>query len=493
MKVFSNKIFLNNSNQKGLTLVEVAIVLVILGLLIGLGASLIGPLTKRAKLQETRDIVKAAKEAFLGFAIKNGYLPQEGNYNTNTPVEAFQIVGTKGLDAWGMPLRYIVADELKGSSVNICEINSTTLNINDRGTPLSNIAFLIISAGGNYNIQTENTIYEVDTPNVDDFSSDIYRPEEYDDIVTYVSLEEIRALRGCPPPLTITITSQESPDTLNDGEEDSYYSYYLQTSGGSPPYTWSRWSGYGLTLNPSGLISGIINYNTSSATGELTNSCSTLPQITITTSVTDTAGSPPLNYTGRITIKPKQLKIITEVLPTAYEGTLYSATISASGGKTPYLWSMSVSPSCPTGLTCLGNSISGIPAKGTAGTYEVTITANPSETGLCTATKKLSLTINPAGSSGGGVVCISYRVWNQTGRTQDFTVSGVCRSNIGDGIEITTSTITLNSGGSISRHESILGNCTTPVVQTLTYSQAQAVDTNRNCEVNFTLTGFTDR
>jgi len=56
--------------QKGLTLVEVAIVLVILGLLIGLGASLIGPLTKRAKITETRDIVNAAVESVIGFAAK---------------------------------------------------------------------------------------------------------------------------------------------------------------------------------------------------------------------------------------------------------------------------------------------------------------------------------------------------------------------------------------------------------------------------------------
>jgi hypothetical protein len=36
-----------------------------------LGTSLIGPLTKRAKLQESRDIVKQAKEAFTGYAVKN--------------------------------------------------------------------------------------------------------------------------------------------------------------------------------------------------------------------------------------------------------------------------------------------------------------------------------------------------------------------------------------------------------------------------------------
>ncbi len=42
------------SEGAGFTLIEIAIVLVILGLLVTLGASMIGPLTKRAKLNETR-------------------------------------------------------------------------------------------------------------------------------------------------------------------------------------------------------------------------------------------------------------------------------------------------------------------------------------------------------------------------------------------------------------------------------------------------------
>ena len=482
----------NKSKNQGLTLVEVAIVLVILGLLIGLGASLIGPLTKRAKIQESRDIVKQAKESFLGYAVKNGYLPQEGTYNNSTPVQAFQDVGTKGRDAWLKPLRYIAANEIEGSSVNVCGINTTSLTITDRGTVHSNIAFIIISGGENFNIQTENTIYEAGTPNIDDFTSDINRQEDYDDIVSYVSLDEIRALRGCPQPLAII-----SPTVLPDGEEDSYYSYYLQATGGTPPYTWNTWSGFGLTLNSSGQISGTINYNSSSVTGELTESCSSLPSITINTSVRDSAGSPAIPYNGNIIIRPKQLKIITEILPTAYEGTAYNATITATGGRIPYNWSINVSSESPSkpypwGLTFSGNKISGTPEPGTANTYTVIVTTNRLETGLCTATKHLSLTINPSGSGGGGN-CTAYRVWNQTGAMQDFTVSETCRNNRGNNTEITTNTITLNSGGSISRHASTVGNCTSAIVQTLTYADAVAADTNKDCLVNFTLSGFTDR
>jgi prepilin-type N-terminal cleavage/methylation domain-containing protein len=416
----------------GFTLIELAIVLVVLGILVGLGVGLVGILTKQAKLRESRETVNQAKEAFLGYAVKNGYLPVEDPYDTNNPVTAFQTVGAKGIDSWTKPLRYIAADELEGSGKEVCGINTTTLTITDKGTPRSNIAFLIISGGENYNIQTNNTIYEIDTPNIDDFPTDINRPENYDDIVAYASLDEIRSLRGCPQPLAIT-----SPTTLPQGEEDSFYSYSLEAIGGMPPYTWSgNITGGtncdatpGLTLDSSGLISGTISCKDSAPnSGELT-ACSA--NINVSAQVTDKAGSNPVSYTGTIPVRPKPLTIITQTLPSAYEGSPYSATISASGGKTPYTWSMSVSPSCPSGLTCppSGNSISGIPAPGTAGTYTVTSTVNDTCT---TNTRNFVLTINPSGGGGGGCTPLSLSPpdgtsWSATVGTyfsQAITVSG---------------------------------------------------------------------
>ena len=235
------------------------------------------------------------------------------------------------------------------------------------------------------------------------------------------------------------------------------------------------------------LLSGVINYNPSSSTGEL-DDCSreiAVNNVTVQDSSTP-QGSKTKNF--KILIRPQALKIITETLPAGYEGSPYNATISASGGRTSYTWSMSVSPSCPSGLTCSGNSIIGTPASGTAGTYTVTSTVNDTCT---TNTRNFALTINPSGGGGGG--CVAYRVWNQTGATQDFTVSGTCRNNRANGAEITTTTITLNAGGSISRHTSTVGNCTSAIVQTLTYAQAVAADTDIDCQVNFTLSGFTDR
>jgi len=45
----------------GFTLVEIAVVLVIIGLLVGMGAGLLGPLTRRSKLSEARGRIEAAR------------------------------------------------------------------------------------------------------------------------------------------------------------------------------------------------------------------------------------------------------------------------------------------------------------------------------------------------------------------------------------------------------------------------------------------------
>ena len=62
-------------HQKGFTLIEIAIVLVIVGLLIGMGASLMGPLTRRVKNNETKEIVNAAVESLLSYGASNNELP----------------------------------------------------------------------------------------------------------------------------------------------------------------------------------------------------------------------------------------------------------------------------------------------------------------------------------------------------------------------------------------------------------------------------------
>jgi len=374
---------------KGFTLVEIAIVLVILGLIITLGASLIGPLTKRSKLTESREVVKSAKEAVLGYVVKYGYLPAD-----------ITTAGARNSDAWGTTLQFYAAAEINGSPKNACGVNSTAMQVNDCQTGVcvskSNVAYVIYSLGEDINGNCTGTAspfnsllqgYGYDGACVPNTTNPQYR---YDDIVEYVSLDEIRASMGCAQQLAVTSSS-----TLIQGEEDSFYSTTLQATGGKPPYTWTTWSGNGLTLNiTSGLISGTINYKTTAPNvGELSNCLET---ITVSSSVTDQASSPSISYTGTITVRPRPLAINTPSLPSGTEGSSYPSTIlSASGGRSSYTWSIT-SGALPPSLLLNASTgvISGTTT--TAGTYNFVVQLSDT---CSTAQKAFAIIVNPPASS----------------------------------------------------------------------------------------------
>lgn len=381
------------SEHSGFTLIEVALMLAILGLLLGIGVSLIGPLVKRSKLLETREAVKQAKEALAGYAVKYGYLPyQDTTYHVERPAQVFSSVGVKGSDAFGRALLYVVAPELEwdnatplGTSAcntpvraDICAETTTSLTVTQEGVARRNIAFMVVSAGENQNIQTGTTLYIPDFPERDDFPDDVDRPQPYDDVVEYVSLDELRHLRGCRE---LEVVSAQA---LPVADENQPYLVNLEAQGGVPPYTWVGTPQGGLSLSATGTLSGVVSAGCQTA-------------LAFSAIVCDRTGQS-LSWTGSIPIRLKPLTVTTLELPVGYESSSYQARIYAEG-HAPFAWTVAVSPSCPAGLTCAGNVLSGTPAPGSAGTYEVTATV----TDNCSrsVTKKFGLTIHPVSSFGG--------------------------------------------------------------------------------------------
>ena len=99
-----------------------------------------------------------------------------------------------------------------------------------------------------------------------------------------------------------------------------------------------------------------------------------------------------------MTIAPTTLSIATTTLPSGQVGTAYSATLAASGGTSPYTWSLT-SGTLPAGLTlnAATGAITGTPtatANATALTFTVTDSSSP------TQSKSVSLTLTIAGPSG---------------------------------------------------------------------------------------------
>ncbi len=359
-------VFLRLSIKKsGFTLVEMAIVLVIVGLLLGTGASLMGILTKRSKMIETREIVNKAYEAIIGFAINNKRLPTTAEFNA---------LGVKTTDSQNSNLFYYpVAGYTAG---NFCTNTAVPFTIDDNsaGTVTTKSATFIIFAQG------ENRCNETGTATPFQIFSPAHKgacatkpDSEYDDIYRFTDINQLRQ-NNCNAFRIVT-------DSLPVGtEEEVYPTTTLEATDGTPAYTWAVSAG----SLPSGLnLAGASISGTPTSPGSY--------NFTIQAQDSDT----PIRLTTKslvITINPNKPRITSEFLSYGAVNQAYpSTTLSATGGLAPYTWSV-VSGSLPTGLNLVGGGISGTPT--TPGTYNFTLRATDAKSDAYN--KTLSITIYPS-------------------------------------------------------------------------------------------------
>jgi len=220
--------------EEGFTLVELAIVLVIIGMLIGVGAGMMGPLVKAAKYNETKETVNAAVSSMIGFGTSNNRIP--------TAAE-FPSLVRNPKDSWNNSIYYIPdANLMITTAGGICGRKTTSLSVvlcpdAACGTPTStipNVAFAVISGAGNFNIQTGSSggtvrVYNPDISGIDDYAGDMTRLETYDDIVQWMTLDELRIKTGCTGAQLKIINSD-----LPSGKAGSLYSASAFPDGGAP-------------------------------------------------------------------------------------------------------------------------------------------------------------------------------------------------------------------------------------------------------------------
>lgn len=177
---------------------------------------------------------------------------------------------------------------------------------------------------------------------------------------------------GTVSPLSVVTAS------LSSATASVSYSQALAAAGGVPPYSWSIAAGNlpaGLALNAAtGVISG---------TPTMAGSSSFTVQATDAKKATATK---PLS----ISVAPAPLTVSTANLPAGIAGSAYSATLAATGGASPYSWSIAAG-SLPAGLTLNAATgvISGLPR--TAGNSSFTIQTTDAK-GVV-ATKPMSISI----------------------------------------------------------------------------------------------------
>lgn len=211
---------------RGFTLVEIAVVLVILALLL---ASILGPLATRLEAgerQRAQDELSEIKESIYGFVLTNGRLPcpdtdpvPDGDENRDGAGACVRPDGTlpwrvleaPAQDPWGNPYAYrvtlIFADNPPSgtsgtcttaaaqSSFNLCDTGN--IDVNDaNGALLATVPAVVFSAGKNENdpaltVGGALSVHEAENADGDTtfisktFSRDV--AQEFDDVVLWIS------------------------------------------------------------------------------------------------------------------------------------------------------------------------------------------------------------------------------------------------------------------------------------------------------------------
>ena len=149
-----------HGDQRGFTLIEIALVMVIIGILAGGGVSLMRVLTERKARNEALAYLKETHATLIGFAERTGRLPYADSDNdgienngatTGTlPYRTLQVAPT---DPYKRPLRYALNPNLGTNRTSACSALRSGLagapqTVDADGAPAAfPIAAILISAG----------------------------------------------------------------------------------------------------------------------------------------------------------------------------------------------------------------------------------------------------------------------------------------------------------------------------------------------------------
>ncbi|MBK9237958.1 MAG: prepilin-type N-terminal cleavage/methylation domain-containing protein [Rhodoferax sp.] len=212
---------MKNKCIHGFTIIEMAIVLLIVGLLLGGGLSVLGVQMEMQRVKGTERLLDEAREALIGFAVVNGRLPRPATSATNgvenpanCPTEVlcsgfipWATLGTTRSDAWGKTLRYSVTRNFANPGLALGTPGTRNIDTRINGGPLVPVAIgvsAVVFSHGRRNFGTTEAgvaVPNLAATNADETSNDTgplayvqrtpseqaVAPGEFDDIVIWIA------------------------------------------------------------------------------------------------------------------------------------------------------------------------------------------------------------------------------------------------------------------------------------------------------------------
>ncbi|MCX6060993.1 MAG: putative Ig domain-containing protein [Campylobacterales bacterium] len=183
--------------KKGFTLIELAMVLIVVGLMMGGAFQMMKTMQEKARSTEAKNTLNAAKEAVIAFAINHNRLP--------TAAVDFPNMNLVG--AGNTPIYYNSDAALQA---NLCGTIATPLNTTDtNGVNTPNIAFVLAVNGENMQAQTTRIGTNITFP----AWNALILGFPYDDFHTQVTLAELQSILQCTPFMIINTTLPNATET----------------------------------------------------------------------------------------------------------------------------------------------------------------------------------------------------------------------------------------------------------------------------------------
>lgn len=228
------------NRKNGFSLVEMSIVLIIFGMVMAAASSILTLFVNKGGAERTRKMIEADKNALFSIAASDGFYGTESTVLTQL---------TYPQDAYGVDMTLIIDKSLQidaGLSTltysPICGTNITDLQVrlcpdaDCDGTPayttVTDVAFVLASGSTNKTVQTaksSDVSGDYDYVNVYPQGTNGIAGKQYDDIVDWVTLPELRAKAGCDPE-RLRLTNVAMPIL----QEGATYEYRVFIEGGIP-------------------------------------------------------------------------------------------------------------------------------------------------------------------------------------------------------------------------------------------------------------------